>query len=436
VNLAPSQPHASAAYGGGVPPIGAVLDGKYRVESLLAEGGMGIVILATQLQLARRVAIKFLRATARQAEGVLEQFEREAKLAAQIKSEHVVRVHDVGVLPALGPYMVMEYLEGENLGSLLGHGPLPVPEAVDYVLQACDALAEIHALEIVHRDVKPDNLFLARRPPHAPIVKLIDFGISKATPRRGARGEWTSETLGTPAYMSPEQLDTGVADERGDIWSLGVVLYELVTGRLPFDAPDLPELCTNILTTQPTRPSQLRPDLPIEIERAILRCLAKDPAERIGSVLDLAQLIGPYARPANPTNRVERVALASRPVDPSRAAKTMLVARKQRTWIPAALAVCAFLAISGGTLGLFALKAGAKKPTTAAVPMPTEAPAGTAQTAPSAATASPTADSTLELAAEPALTPSATATPGPRPTKKLPSPRPASDPRAGFGERR
>jgi hypothetical protein len=114
----------------------------------------------------------------------------------------------------------------------------------------------------------------------------------------------------------------------------------------------------------------------------------------------------------------------------------MLVARKQRTWIPAALAVCAFLAISGGTLGLFALKAGAKKPTTAAVPMPTEAPAGTAQTAPSAATASPTADSTLELAAEPALTPSATATPGPRPTKKLPSPRPASDPRAGFGERR
>jgi serine/threonine-protein kinase len=419
-----------------VPPIGAVLDGKYRVESLVAEGGMGIVILATHLQLDRRVAIKFLRATARQADGVLEQFEREAKLAAQIKSEHVVRVHDVGVLPALGPYMVMEYLEGENLGSLLGHGPLPVPEAVDYVLQACDALAEIHALEIVHRDVKPDNLFLARRPPHAPIVKLIDFGISKAAPRRGARGEWTSETLGTPAYMSPEQLDVGVTDERGDIWSLGVVLYELVTGRLPFDARDLPELCTNILTTEPVRPSQLRPDLPIEIERAILHCLAKDPAERIGSVLDLAQVLGPYARPASPTDRVQRVALAPRPVDPSRAAKTMLVSRKRRSWIPAALAVCAFLAISGGTLGLLALKAGAKKPTTAAVSLPADAPVATAETARSAAPAPP--EPSLELAADPAVTPSAATTrvSAPRSTRKLPSPRPASDPRAGFGERR
>lgn len=417
----------------GVPPLGAVLDGKYRVERVVAEGGMGIIILATQMQLDRRVAIKFLRSTAMMAEGVLEQFEREAKLAAQIKSEHVVRVHDVGVLPQLGPYMVMEFLEGDNLGNVLGNGPLPIDEAVDYVLQACDALAEIHALEIVHRDVKPENLFLAHRPPHAPIVKLIDFGISKGTPKRGSRGEWSTDTVGTPAYMSPEQLDTGVADVRGDIWSLGVVFYELVTGRRPFDANDLPELCTNILTKPPTPPSQLRPDLPPALEEAILRCLVKDPARRTSSVLDLAELIGPFGRTAEKSRRIQRGALVAsahlpRAADPSRAAKTMLVARKRRSWIPIALAVFAALAVLGVGLGIYSLKVGTKKPTVAAVPVVTQA-----------APLPPAADTAPEPeAAEPSPVPAASAS-EPAPTrprvKRVPS-RPASDPRAGFGERR
>ena len=422
--------------GGGVPPPGAVLDGKYRVEGVVAEGGMGIIVLATQLQLDRRVAIKFLRSTAMMADGVIEQFEREAKLAAQIKSEHVVRVHDVGALPQLGPYMVMEYLEGQTLQSLLGHGPLPIDEAVDYVLQACDALAEIHALEIVHRDVKPENLFLAERPPHATIVKLIDFGISKGTPKRGSHGEWSTDTVGTPEYMSPEQLDTGVTDVRGDIWSLGVVLYELVTGRKPFEAADLPELCTNILTKQPLRPSQLRPDLPPAIEDAIMRCLMKDPARRTSSVLELAELIGPFGRTVEKSKRLQRGGLAASSVvarprgDASRHAKTMLVARKrERSWAPAAIALFAALAVLGLGLGIYAVKFAPKKPTTAAVPVVTEPPVVSTTVESEPATPAP---------ADSAATPSDPAPPAPgqapraRPVRKS---RP-SDPRAGFGERR
>src|SRR5687767_7772000 len=175
----------------GVFKSGDVLDGRYRIQHVIAEGGVAVVVAAEQLGLDRHVAIKLLRPEALSDRHLVEHFKSEGSLAAKIKSEHVVRIHDVGEWKGVGPFMVMELLEGQDLEQRLASGPLPMEEAVDYVLQACDALVEAHHLRIVHRDIKPANLFLAARPPRAPILKLIDFGISKVVPRviEGPSGE-------------------------------------------------------------------------------------------------------------------------------------------------------------------------------------------------------------------------------------------------------
>ena len=169
------------------PPLsfraGAILCGKYRIDRVVAEGGLGIVLAATHAQIGQRVAIKYLKPSAAAQKAVVDRFLREAQLASQIKSDHVVRVHDVGTLDDGGPYIVMEYLEGVDLARVLDGGPLLVRTAIDYVLQACDALAEAHAMGIVHRDLKPGNLFLAKRAAGSSIVKIIDFGISKMAPQ-------------------------------------------------------------------------------------------------------------------------------------------------------------------------------------------------------------------------------------------------------------
>jgi serine/threonine-protein kinase len=411
--------------------IGTVLDGKYRVERHLAEGGMGIVLLATHLQLDRLVAIKFLRASARLDASIFERFQHEAKLAAQIRSEHVVRVHDVGLMHDLGPYMVMEYLEGDTLASLLTNGALPVGEAVDYVLQACNALAEVHALGIVHRDLKPENLFLAQRRPHPPIVKLIDFGISKLAPRRGNTGEWTGEALGTPAYMSPEQLEGDRVDERADIWGLGVVLYELLTNRKPFDEPTLPDLCTAIVSAAPVRPSAIRPDVPPEVERALLRCLEKSPANRVRSVLELATALAPFGR-ATPDERLQGVALASRPLQHiTRSAPTVVVdrGRSSRSILPL-LAGFGVLAVLGIGLILYAITS--RKP----APSPPVAAVASVVVPVTTVTAPPTAPSdsvSLELPSPPLIVDPVDSAPT---TKRPKRPAPARDPRASFGERK
>ncbi len=237
-----TTPLAPAGPGGAQPGFanGSLVGGKYLVEETVAEGGIGVIVAARHLALEQRVAIKHLKAKALENPSLVERFVREARLAAQISSEHVVRVFDVGSLPEGGPYMVMEYLHGQDLGSLLASGPLSIPRAVDYIVQACDALAEAHVLRIVHRDIKPENLFLAERPSNTPILKIIDFGISKVAPTRGEGDSWAHETaanerFGTPLYMSPEQLrSSSNVDSRTDIWALGVTLFELVTGRLPF----------------------------------------------------------------------------------------------------------------------------------------------------------------------------------------------------------
>ncbi len=286
----------------GEPPCapGDIIAGKYRVERLLGVGGMGKVVAAVHVDLRERRAIKLMLSRHSNDSEAVERFLREARASARLKSEHVVKVHDVGRLPGGAPYMVMEYLKGRDLGAELEkRGPLPVAEAALYVLQACEALAEAHALGIIHRDLKPENLFLAKVAGGARAIKIVDFGISKVASAAGElRMTRTTAIMGSPCYMSPEQTrSTHDVDGRADIWSLGVVLYQLVTGRMPFDGQNLTEVVTAVLFSDVPPPSTLGPGLPRKVDRIILRCLERDLARRYPSVIELANDLSPFAPP-------------------------------------------------------------------------------------------------------------------------------------------
>jgi eukaryotic-like serine/threonine-protein kinase len=260
---------------------------------------MGYVLAAHHLKLDQRVALKFLKPEALKHAHIVQRFAREARAAAKIRGEHVARVIDVGDLPNGAPYIVMEYLEGEDLGQRLEQrGALPVEEAVSYVLQACEALAEAHAAGIVHRDLKPPNLFLARTAGRMATLKVLDFGISKAldeTTEGGRNLTSTSMIMGTPHYMSPEQLRSSRdVDQRSDIWALGVVLFELLTGQPPFDGENATAVITSIVTDAPRSLFELCPDAPPGLAPVLLRCLAKSRAERFPNVLELARALLPF----------------------------------------------------------------------------------------------------------------------------------------------
>ena len=279
------------------PEPGTTLAGKYVVERVLGVGGMGVVVAARHIQLDQKVAIKYLLPDALANPEVVERFGREARAAAKIRGEHVARVIDVGNFDDGAPFMVLEYLEGENLEELLERrGPLPIAEAVGYVLETCEALAEAHSAGVVHRDLKPANLFLARQPDRRSIVKVLDFGISKLVDPSGNGITKTSSIMGTPYYMSPEQLiaSKGV-DARSDIWALGVILYELITNRKPFGGESIAEIIGGILQNEPERVSVLRSDVTLDFELCIARCLASKPANRHASVGELALALAPFA---------------------------------------------------------------------------------------------------------------------------------------------
>src|SRR4051794_9257279 len=221
---------------------GQLIGGRYRVESVLGQGGMAVVFAARHIELDELVAIKVILPQRVASADARERFAREARAAVKIKSEHVARVMDVGALEDGTPYMVMEYLDGEDFAAVLARRKkLPVAEAIQYALQITDALIEAHSLGIIHRDVKPANLFLAKTRGRPPTLKVLDFGISKVE-RHDRRRTETKEILGSPWYMSPEQLKSATsADPRSDIWSLGIILYELVTGEVPFDGDSMTE---------------------------------------------------------------------------------------------------------------------------------------------------------------------------------------------------
>jgi serine/threonine-protein kinase len=279
-------------------PIGAVLAGKYRVERVLGQGGMGVVVEATQLDLERRVALKFLRkATTPETAVALARFEREARAVARLRGAHVVQIYDVGRLEHGEPFIVMELLHGEDLSKVLDRElRLPIPTAVDYVLQTCEAMAEAHVAGVVHRDLKPANLFLTRGPDGRRLVKVLDFGISKLLAADSTSASLTSGVLGSPLYMSPEQLSSSKhIDYRTDIWSLGAILYELITGKAAFQAEGLPQICTRVMLGEP---DSFGPDdrVPLALQAAILDCLVKAPEGRFPSVADLALALVPFAR--------------------------------------------------------------------------------------------------------------------------------------------
>ncbi len=282
---------------------GDVLAGKYRVERVLGKGGMGFVVAAIHTQLQERVAVKFLMPELCQQEEPIARFLREARAAVRIRSEHVARVLDVGVLDDGAPYMVMEYLDGHDLSAELDRRmQLGVPEAIDYVLQACEAIAEAHARGIVHRDLKPANLFLTRRPDGSPLVKVLDFGISKAIVSEAeapASLTATQSLLGSPHYMSPEQVrKPKLVDARTDIWSLGVILYELLTGSLPFSAENAMSVLAAVVSDPTPRLRETRPDIPEGVEAVVFRCLSKEPAQRFADVAEFADALAPFAPPS------------------------------------------------------------------------------------------------------------------------------------------
>ena len=290
--------------------VGDVVAGKYRVDRVLGEGGMGIVVAATHEQLDEKVALKFLRPTVASNPEIVQRFVREARAAVKIRSEHVARVLDVGTLDSGTPFMVMEYLDGQDLAqTLAGRGPFPVEETVTYVLQTCEAVAEAHSLGTVHRDLKPANLFLARRPNGRPVVKVLDFGISKvSTGADDAALTKATAMMGSPSYMSPEQMVAAASvDVRADIWALGVVLYELLTGKVPFAADTMPELVGMILQREYTPLATLRPDLPHGLRAAVDRCLQKDRAYRYPNVAALAADLVPFGPPRSDLS-LERIA--------------------------------------------------------------------------------------------------------------------------------
>lgn len=280
---------------------GEVVAEKYRVEREMAVGGMGVVVEATHLELDQRVALKFMLPDAAENASAVARFVREARAAVKLHSEHVGRVLDVGRLPSGIPYMVMEYLEGQDLSTMLDTwGALPIPSAVDYVVQACDAIAEAHSLGIVHRDLKPSNLFLALRSDGTGLIKVLDFGISKVT-ASGKEHEpvnitATSSLMGSPLYMSPEQMrSTKKVDARTDIWALGVILYELLAGRPPFDVESLPELCLMIANDSPPPLRMRRAEVPAELEAVIFKCLEKEQEKRFRNIAELAIALEPFA---------------------------------------------------------------------------------------------------------------------------------------------
>lgn len=267
--------------------------GRYRLGDIIGTGGMGLVVSATDLASDRPVAIKFLLPDARFEADMREKFVREARVLMRVRGDHVTQILDAGNLGNGAPFIVMERLLGTDLDTLLERrGSLPAGEAADLLHQACLGVAQVHAAGILHLDLKPSNLFLARSEAGPPIVKVLDFGVARpwqpdeAAPKDAASG---LDTAGSPHYMSPEQLvEATTTDVRSDVWSLGVILFEMLAGIRPFEAESMTEVCAQVLTAQPPRLSQWRPDLPPGLEQIVLRCLQKDRHKRFATVDALA----------------------------------------------------------------------------------------------------------------------------------------------------
>ncbi|MDP9036096.1 MAG: serine/threonine protein kinase [Myxococcota bacterium] len=309
---------------------GETIAGKYRIGAVIGSGAMGTVVSAHHLLLDEKVAIKFLLPEALgQAEAVA-RFLAEARAAVRIGSQHVARVFDVDVLESGAPYIVMEHLEGCDLAEWMRQrGPLPVEQAVDFILQAGDAIAEAHALprRVIHRDIKPANLFAVQRSGAVQSIKVLDFGVSKtelllastlSVEEVRARPVVTQQKafIGSPAYMSPEQMESAKdVDPRTDIWALGVTLYELLTGRLPFEGTTPVQVYSRIIAEAPLHLRHLSPAIPLGLEAVVAKCLQRHRDNRFATVEQLAVALEPFgsSRATKYAQQIARHAATEKP---------------------------------------------------------------------------------------------------------------------------
>jgi serine/threonine-protein kinase len=340
--------------GGPTTRVGELVGAKYRIVRLLAQGGMGVVYEAQHTVVRRRFAVKFLRRDLAERRDILTRFHREAEAAGALESEHVVAAVDFGIAEDGAPFIVMEYLVGESLTSLVEReGRLPVERAADLVTQAARGIQVAHAAGIIHRDLKPQNLFLCRREDGTDLVKVLDFGVAKLQ----AAGELNAATLtgamvGTVAYMSPEQArgdkDVGT---RSDVYALGAILYELCTGRKPHPG-DSPNAILHHIATQPAVPlASVGPELPPAFVELVSRALAADPEGRPASAEALAEALAPFAeRKTWPAPRLEDSG-ASRTGSPAPSPRAPVRPRgRPRAWVPLAVGAAAVGLVGAGLL--------------------------------------------------------------------------------------
>lgn len=278
--------------------VGETLAGKYQVERVLGSGAMGVVVAARHVDLQQLVALKFMLPTALPDKAAADRFLREAQAAGRLRSEHVARVMDFGRLEGGAPYIVMEFLEGQDLEEILEKsGPFSPGDAALYVAQACAAMDEAHKQGIVHRDLKPQNLFLTRRPDGSPLLKVLDFGISKLQGDvSGVTATQSTTVMGSPAYMSPEQARSAKhVDARADIYSLGAILYQLLSGYLPFQADSVAGMLVAIVSEDPIPLTEAAPGVPPELAAVVMSCLQKNKDKRPQTARELGQLLAPFA---------------------------------------------------------------------------------------------------------------------------------------------
>ena len=278
---------------------GTVLEGKYELIRILGEGGMGAVYEARHRLIGRRLAVKFLHSHYVTSEEVLTRFQREAQAAAQIGHENIIDVTDMGQTPEGAPFLVMEYLDGVDLRDLLAEaGILPLEQAAHIMTQALSALQSAHDAGIIHRDLKPENIYLIEKSDRKEYVKLLDFGISKFKTMEGEGAKALTQTgtvLGTPYYMSPEQArgDQNIGP-KSDVYAMGVILFQMLTGKLPFDAPNYNALLIKILTEDPPDPLSLNPELPVDIVDTIKIAMARETVDRFQDCSEFRQRLAPY----------------------------------------------------------------------------------------------------------------------------------------------